>query len=420
MRVPGFLTRLVETRARDGSAARLVAEMNGTGYTASGLAYVSPQAAENLATVTACVGAISSAIASLPAYVYRRVDEGRVEDTTHPLNRLIRSGPNDKQSWCDFCEWLMASVLLRGNGLAEIVFDARGAVVGLQPIPWGWVSVQRLPSGRIAYDVIQQDAMVGATGRSRRLLQEEVLHLKDRSDDGVLGRSRLSRAAETIGASLVTQAFAGMVYANGAFPSGALMSEAKINSDQLAHLRQLFQGAFTGPRNAARALILDQGLKYEAISVSPEDAEVLASRRFGTEELARIFQVPPPLVGIWDNSTFTNSETAGRWFASHTLTPWLRKLEAEFSRSVFTAGSPSFLEFDLSGFLRGDPEARWRSYDIALKNNVLSRNEVRQIEGWNPVPGGDDFTAPPQSVERTVVTKHDERGRIVEMVKTNA
>jgi HK97 family phage portal protein len=113
-------------------------------------------------------------------------------------------------------------------------------------------------------------------------------------------------------------------------------------------------------------------VSWQQISVSPEDAELLASRRFSTEELARIFQVPPPLVGIWDNSTFTNSETAGRWFATHTLAPWLRKLEAEFSRSVFTAGSPSFLEFDLSGFLRGDPEARWRSYDIAIKNRVLT------------------------------------------------
>ncbi len=395
MKLPGFvgfLSRLIEQRDRDGSAARLVAEIGGTGWTASGT-YISASG-RKLGDCDRLVQAIASAIASLPAYVYRRTDAGRTEDTTHPLNRLIRQGANDKQSWPDFAEWLLASTLLRGNALAEILIDNRGAVVGLAPIPWGWVSVQRLPSGRIAYDIVAQDQMHGTSGRSRRLLQDEVLHLRDRSDDGVLGRSRLSRAAETIGASLATQNFASSLYKNGINPSGALSVEGRFTPESRETLRTNFREAFTGTQHAAKALILEQGVKWQQISVSPEDAELLASRRFSTEELARIFQVPPPLVGIWDHSSFTNSETAGRWFAQHTLSPWLRKIEAEFSRNVFGAGSNSYLELDLAGFLRGDPASRWASYDIAIKNRVLTPNEVRQVEGWNPRAGGDDFPMP--------------------------
>ncbi|WP_254434843.1 phage portal protein, partial [Magnetospirillum sp. UT-4] len=105
-------------------------------------------------------------------------------------NRLVRRGPNPWQTWPDFIEWLVASTLLRGNGLAEIIHDSRGAVVELRPIPWDWVTVYLLPSGRLAYDVAEQAGLWGSTGRIRRLLQGEVIHLRDRSDDGLLGRSR--------------------------------------------------------------------------------------------------------------------------------------------------------------------------------------------------------------------------------------
>ena len=378
---------------RDKSWERLVADIGGTGFSSAGIA-VSHGAAEGLATVAACVQAISSAIASLPAYVYRRTEAGRLEDLTNPVNRLIRRGPNPAQSWPDFIEWLLASTLLRGNGLAEIVADDRGAVTGLQPIPWGWVSPVILPSGALAYDVVASN-INGTNGRLRRLLADEVLHLRDRSDDGLIGRSRLSRAAETIGAAMAVQTFAGSIYRHGLNPSGAFSTEGKLSAESRQSLRDAFTDQFAGSRNAAKAMVLDQGLTWQQISVSPEDAELLASRRFSTEELARIFQVPPPLVGIWDHSSFTNSETAGRWFAQHTLSPWLRKLESEFARSVFTASSGSFLELDLAGFLRGDPEARWRSYDVAIKNRVLTPNEVREAEGYNPRTGGDEFTAAP-------------------------
>jgi HK97 family phage portal protein len=135
-------------------------------------------------------------------------------------------------------------------------------------------------------------------------------------------------------------------------------------------------------------MVLDQGLKWKQISINPEDAEFLASRRFTVEELARLFGCPPPTIGDLSHGTFTNTETVGRWFAQHTLSPWIRKIESEFSRTVFSEATRRThrLEIDMSGFQRGDPEARWRSWEIAVKNNILSVDEVRAEEGWNPRP----------------------------------
>lgn len=347
---------------------------------------VNARVAENLTTVLACVGAISGSIASLPALIYRWEGRDRIEDEAHPLARLIRRGPNAWQTWPDFIEWLVASTLLRGNGLAEIVTDSAGRVTELRPIPWDWVSVQLLPNGRLAFDVTEINSFFGGTGRMRRLLQHEVLHVRDRSDDGLLGRSRLQRAAAAVGAALSTQEFAGSMWANGAHPSGAVRTDGKLGPEAHTRLREAMTRMFTGPRNAAKVMVLDQGLEWQSISVSPEDAELLASRRFSVEEIARIYQVPPPIIGDLTHGSFANAETVGRWFAQHTLSSWIRKLEAEFARSVFTEATRSTheLEFDVSAFLRGDPETRWKSHEIAVKNGILDVDEIREVEGWNP------------------------------------
>jgi HK97 family phage portal protein len=350
----------------------------------------SPHFAENLSVVFACVQAISSAIASLPVTVYRPDGENRVEDTGNPMTRVVRNGPNVVQSWPDFIEWIVASVLLRGNGLAEIAIDGRGAVTGLNPVPWSMVSPILLPSGRLAFDISELTGIFGTTGNVRRLFADECIYVKDRSDLGLIGRSRLNRAAATVANAAQVQEYSLAMFQNGATPSGVLQSDNRIDPDSMTRLKDAIRERFAGAGNAKKIMVLDQGLKWQSISVSPEDAELLASRRFSTEELSRLFGVPLPIINIWDHSSFTNSETAGRWFAQFTLSPWIVKLEHELSRSVF-AGSPSFINFDLGGLLRGDPLQRWQGYDIASRNHILTPNEIRQAEGWNARADGDTF-----------------------------
>jgi len=346
---------------------------NSTGYFSA----VSTRMAENLSTVLACSTAISTALAYVPWRVYRIDGQGnRLEVLTHPLNRVFRGGWSSQMTHPDGAEHLIASAVLGGNGLAEIVRGGNGQVSGFGWIPWGNVTVQELSSGRLAYDVGD------GKGRSRRLLQDEVVHLRDRTDDGKIGRSRLSRAAETVQGVDLANRHARQFLANGANPSGVIKHPGTMTQEQRQSLRSQFDERHAGAGNSGRALILDGGLEWQAAQISPEDAELLETRKFGVVEICRLFHVPPPIVQDYTNNTFTNAAQAGLWFATFCLAPWARKIEAEFARSVLASGYE--LELDLSGFLRGDPETRWATYKIAVDANILDADEIRQIEGWNP------------------------------------
>ncbi|MBU0931141.1 MAG: phage portal protein [Alphaproteobacteria bacterium] len=360
-----------EKRADDPSWAALAPNVGASSA-------MSVRAAENLSTVLACSTVIANSLGCIPALVYRREGENRVEAANHPLLRLTRLGVTDEMTWPDFVEHLVASALLTGNGLAEILRNANGSLSGLRFIPWSWVTVAQLASGRLAYDVSD------GRGKSWRLLSGEVIHLRDRTDDGRIGRSRLSRAADAVAAVSISNAFARTFLDRGASPSGVIEVPGTLTQPLRDSMRQQMKDRHSGAANAGSTLILDGGMQWKASQISPEDAELLETRKFGVEEICRLFQVPPPLVQDYSHNTFTNSETAGRWFAMFTLAPWARKIEAEFARSVFPSGGPFELELDLSGFLRGDPATRWQAHAVALQHKVLDTNEVRQIEGWNP------------------------------------
>ncbi len=347
-------------------------------------AAVSVHVAENLATVSACIGAIASTIATLPATVYRRDPAGRTEVRDHPVARLLRA-PCDRLTWPDFVEWLLAQTLLYGNAIAVIQADGAGRPVALLPVPWPFVQILLLESGRLAYDVAQFIAPWGGTGVPRRYLDGEVLHLRDRSDDGYLGRSRLSRAPDVLGAAIGIQTYSTAIWQNAATPSGALKHPGKMSREAKDFLTASFERRNAGAHNAKRTVVLDEGMTFEPMAMTPEDSEVLESRRFTVEELCRLYQVPPPIVQDYSHGTFTNAAQAALWFAQLTLTPWCRKIEAEFARSVFGDNSDFHLEIDLSGLMRGDFAARWASYQVAIASGILTVDEVREAEGYNPL-----------------------------------
>ncbi len=386
----GILQRLfkpkAEERAIDPSWAALSA-MSPTGVTVNGTL------AENLSTVLACVNAIAGTIAGLPFWVFRVGNQGRDADLNHPLARMVRDGVNDHQSWPDFISSLVASALLAGNGLAWVVRDGAGMVTEMRFIPWANTSAIVLPSGRLVFDVTDADGLWGRPGQLHRLLPGDYLLLKDRSDSGHLGKSRLSRAAATLRAAWALQEHVEATHVNMATPSLALELDGKLSPEAREQLKSQIQTFYQGTGNAGRVLLADQGLKAKPLSISPEDMELLQSRRFTVEELARIYAVPPPLAGDLTHGTFTNTVEVAKWFCQFTLTPWVRRLEAEFMRACFSTDARRTyeVELDLSGLMRGDHEARWRSYEVAVKNRILTPNEIRLAEGWNPREGGDTY-----------------------------
>lgn len=341
-----------------------------------------PYLAENLAVTLASVNILATTLSALPVNVYQRRGGQRVEQPDHWLHRIVRGGANDHQVWGALIESAIASVELFGNALVEILRSEDGTIIGLRFIPWAWVTVQMLSTGRMAFDVYEPQ-MPAMGARRRRLLAADCIHLKDRSDDGLIGRSRLSRARAALTAAAAQQTFATAFLERGAQPSGVISYDGPLTEEQRCDLRESFTRKHVGPAMAGTALILDDGLKWQAMQVSPEDAELLASRRFSVEEIARVFGVPPPLVGDLSHGTFTNSREAARWFGQFSLTPRVRRLEAELNRALFGPVSRYEIEFDMSDLLRSDPETRWASHKIAIEAGVLDPDEVRQLEGWN-------------------------------------
>jgi HK97 family phage portal protein len=249
-----------------------------------------------------------------------------------------------------------------------------------------------LPSGRLVFDVVAYSTPLGWSGMPRRLFADECLFLRDRSDDGWLGRSRISRGAAVLQAAGGLQEYSTMIWQNAATPAGVIELPAGVKPDQISRIEANFDARYAGAANAKRTILMDSGSKFTAVSVSPEDAEVLASRRFSGEEIARLFGVPPPVIGDYQFGSFTNSETAGRWFAQNTLRPWCAKLEAEFARVLFN-GTDFHVEVDMSALMRGDFAARWAANVAAVNAGILTANEVREAEGYNPLPDGNALKA---------------------------
>ena len=353
--------------------------------------FANPNFYECLSALAGCVNIISTSLASCPAQVYRTEGNIRLEAPDYPLSALIHNGANQYQSWHDFVEMMMRQALLRGNAMAHIVFDGAGQVRELRPYPWDWVQVEVKPNGKIIYTVTDAQGMYGNPGVTKRLLPEEVLHIKDGQDLPFIGVSRIRRSAAVFKGGLDVQDFASSLYAQGVRPSGALEVPTKLEDDARAKLAGDLQKFFTGAKNTAKAMVLENGMKWSPFTISAEDAEALASRQFTVEEIARLYSVPPPLIGDLRHGTFQNSETAGRWFAMFCLSPWTDKLEAEFRRSVFSEADRSEFELviDLSGLTRGDHAARWNGHVAAVQNGILTPNEVRELEGWNPHKEGD-------------------------------
>lgn len=345
-----------------------------------------PKNPENLSTVLACVNAISSSIASLHAYVYNTTGKIRAEAPDHAVTRLIAC-PNDNQTWPDLIEWMLSSVLLSGNAILVVERDGEGQPVALTPVPWQCVQIDRLKSGRLRYVVM---AWQGVT---RTYLADEVFHLRDRTDDGLIGRSRLSRSADVIENASALQRYSGAMWRNQATPSGIVTFEggSRPGADALDDLKAQIRKSFSGVDNARNVMVLGNSMKWQSIGISPEDAEALESRKFSVQEICRVYDVPPPIVQDYSHNTFTNATQASLWFATNTLMPWVRKIEAEFKRSVFGRSSPFELTIDLSSLMRGDYATRWQSYGIAIQNKILSADEIREQEGFNPKGDSDEL-----------------------------
>jgi HK97 family phage portal protein len=358
-----------------------------------GIGGTSPDAVlSNLAVAARCVSLRSEIMASVPLHLYRRTsDGGRERADDNPLYGVLHDAPNPNMSAFEFRELLTRCLDLNGNAFARIERNSRAQVTALWPMLPGDVSIDVLPNGRLRFK--RYDGTTVET-----LLQDEVLHIRAATRDGVLGLSpiAIARGALTLA---ITHAHTALNLSQNAFrPSGILSYQQMLTGPQKDALRQGAAAEYGGAENAGKLMIADGGAKFEQLSFSPEDSEFLDQRKMSNEDTARIFGVPPTAAGLVDKATYSNTEQEARALVSNCIGPLAGRIEAAMGRCLLTeAGRRTYyVEHDLDGLLRGDVKARFEAYRMGRECGVYSANDCRRLENEPPIPGdyGNTFHMP--------------------------
>lgn len=346
---------------------------------------VNAKTAQSVSAVYACVSAISETTASLPLILFRRDGEDRERATDHPLYSVLHDQANEQQTALEFREWMQASILLRGNAFAKIVRSYDGQVRELLPLAPDRVTVLRVGDS-IGYDYTDQKGSV------HRLLAGEVLHLRHRAgDDGVLGVSPIAAAREVIGLAIAEREHGNSTFSNGAKLAGVLKVAGVLDSDQKQALRESWHSQYGGGPNAGKTVILEGGMDYQPVSMTLEDAEWIAARQFSVEEVARLFRVPPTVIGDLRHGNYSNSVEMNRAFVTMTLRRHLVAWEQAISKQLLTEAGRRlyFAEHQVEGLLRGDSVNRADFYEKGIRAGWLLPSEARRLENLPTIEGID-------------------------------
>lgn len=350
---------------------------------------VSQTSALSVTAVYSCVRILSEAIAGLPLHTYKcRSNGGKEKAIDHPLYFILHDEPNPEMTSFVFRETMMSHLLLWGNAYAQILRNGKGDVIALYPLAPNRMTVDRASNGRIYYTYSTSDddnPKLKSKGQVY-LKAEDVLHIPGLGFDGLVGYSPIAMARNAIGMAMACEEYGAKFFANGASPSGVLEHPSTIkNPDKL---RESWNSLFKGSSNSHQIAVLEEGLKYQPISISPNEAQFLETRKFQINEIARIFRIPPHMIGDLEKSSFSNIEQQSLEFVKYTLDPWVTRWEQSICRRLFKDSEKAeyFVKFNVDGLLRGDYQSRMNGYATGRQNGWLSANDIRELENMNQIP----------------------------------
>ncbi|MGV1801557.1 phage portal protein [Agrobacterium vitis] len=349
--------------------------------------YVTDTSVLSLSAAWACVNLIAGTASTLPLTVYRRNKSGEREVArNHPLYRILHDSPNFDQTAVDFIEFLCVSIELRGNAYARKE-RIGGKIVALHPIDASGVAVRRLPSGTIEYRWSEN-------GKTWVETDANILHIRGFGGTALGGVSTLQAGRNVFSLAQATDRAAGTTFKNGLRPSGVLTFDKWLSKDQRDITEEKLTQKFVGALNAGRPLILEGGTKWEQLTFSPEDAQMLQSRGFSVEEVCRFFGVPPFMVGHNEKASGYPSslEQQVLMFQKFTFRRRLKRMELAFEQQLLTPEDRLdgiSIEFNIEGLLRGDSAGRARFYQMMTQIGAMTINEVRALENLPAVEGGD-------------------------------
>lgn len=363
------------------------------GGTTSGKA-VTERSAMQMTAVYSCVRILSEAIAGLPIHLYKYGENGsKVKATDHPLYFLLHDEPNPEMTSFVFRETLMTHLLLWGNAYAQIIRNGKGEVVALYPLMPNRMTVDRDADGHLYYEYqTSQDEARTMEGSRVRLSPHDVLHIPGLGFDGLVGYSPIAMAKNSIGMAIACEEYGAKFFANGATPGGILEHPGVVKDPE--RVRESWNSAFGGSANSNKVAVLEEGMKYTPISISPEQAQFLETRKFQVDEIARIFRIPPHMIGDLEKSSFSNIEQQSLEFVKYTLDPWVCRWELSMQRALLTVDEKKeyFFKFNVDGLLRGDYQSRMNGYATGRQNGWMSANDIRELENLDRIPaeeGGD-------------------------------
>lgn len=356
---------------------------------------VNEHTAMQMTAVYSCVRILSETLAGLPLHVYRYNDSGGKEKyLKHPLYKLLHDEPNPEMTSFAFRETLMSHLLLWGNAYAQIIRNARGEVIALYPLMPNKMTVDRDSKGRLfyLYSRTSDDAPTLGDDSQVYLAPSEVLHIPGLGFDGLIGYSPIAMAKNAVGLAIATEEYGAKFFANGAAPGGVLEHPGTIKDPQ--KVKESWNAAYQGSQNAHRVAVLEEGMKYQPIGISPEQAQFLETRKFQINEIARIFRVPPHMLADLEKSSFSNIEQQSLEFVKYTLDPWVVRWEQSMCRALLMESEKPivFIKFNVDGLLRGDYVSRMSGYATARQNGWMSANDIRELENLDRIPaefGGD-------------------------------
>ena len=347
---------------------------------------VTADKAIQLSAVWACVRLLSESISTLPLKIYvRQPDGSRKPAADHPAYSVLCRRPNSEMTPSRFMLMVVASICLRGNAYIEKKFIANRLVSLVPLLPQNMV-VKRLDSGALEYTYTEK-------GKERVIPVKNIMHIRGFGLDGVCGMMPMKTGRDVIGSAMAVEESAAKIFEQGLQSSGFLTAEQALSDEQRERLRG-YMASFTGSKNAGKIMVLEGGLKYQGVTMNPEDAQMLESRSFSIEEICRWFRVPPFMVGhtTKQSSWASSLEGMNLQFLTHTLRPLLVNIEQEIGRCLLDSDDEVFAEFSVEGLLRADSAGRAAYYTSALQNGWMSRNDVRRLENMPPIEGGDIYT----------------------------
>ena len=352
---------------------------------------ITERTAMQITAVNACVRVLSEALASLPLHMYRYTENGGKEKALdHPLYYLLHNEPNLEMSSFTFRETMMCHLLLWGNAYIQIIRNGKGEILGLYPLMPNKMTVDRDENGNIYYEYsrTQEDAPT-TEGSTVILDSHDVWHIPGLGFDGLIGYSPLAMAKNALGIAVACEEYGASFFANGATPGGVLEHPSVVKDPE--RLRQSWNSVYQGSKNAHRIAVLEEGVKYQPIGISPEQAQFLDTRKFQINEIARIFRVPPHMIGDLEKSSFSNIEQQSLEFVKYTLDPWVARWEQSMERSLLKDDEKGkyFFKFNVDGLLRGDYQSRMNGYAIGRQNGWMSANDIRELENLDRIPADD-------------------------------